>query len=165
MIGPRTAQIPTSKPAYPGTDSLLDALHDATLAVRDRLGAELDRRGISAPMFWTLHHVVAEGPMNLRQVASACFVTSSNVSTAVEDLVRAGLVTRTRAKQDRRELVLSATSRGRAVHAEIWHRLGDLFSPAFRAVSRTDLSAALRVLQRFAESALEPRLPRVVEAR
>lgn len=154
-----------SKSTSAETGALLDALYNATRAVRERLGVELDRQGLTVPMFWTLHHVAEDGPMNLRQVASACWVTSSNVSTLVEDLVHSGLVRRERAEQDRRELVLSVTNRGKSLHAEVWRRVGAIFAEGVRDLPASELSTSARVLGRLAEVGHQRALPRVVVAR
>ena len=139
-----------------GEQLVLEALYGATRAFRDRLRDELERERLSVPMFWALHHVVSDGPKNVGEIAEVCLVSSANVSFAVDDLVRDGLAVRERQEKDRRVVVLSATPRGRAVHRTVWTNIGRLFARSSDDLPASDISAAARVLNRFAQLAREP---------
>lgn len=142
---------PASRGAAAAHDpSLLEALFGATLTARTVLRDELEREGLSTPMFWALHRVIGEGPLNVGQIAAACVVTSANVSSAVDDLVRAGLVARERPPQDRRVVLLRATPRGRSAHRSVWSRVASRVDASTRGLSLADLAAAARVLRRLA---------------
>ena len=135
---------------------LVEALFSATRAFRQRLRPELEREGISAPMFWTLHQLVVEGPMHVGEIATACVVTPANVSGSVDDLVRAGLVVRRPGLRDRRVVVVTATSRGRSLHRAVWRGLGRVLVGSLGAVPREELAATARVLGRLAAPPLTP---------
>jgi len=135
---------------------LVETLFNATRAFRHRLRPELEREGLTAPMFWTLHQLATEGPMNVGQLAGACVVTPANVSSAVEQLEEAGLVLRHHGPTDRRVVVLTATARGRAVNRAVWSRLGRLLVGSLSGVAPADLEAAARVLGRLS-AAPDPR--------
>lgn len=140
----------------------METLFNATRIFRHRLRPELEREGLTAPMFWTLHQLATDGPMNVGQLAGACVVTPANVSLAVEQLEEAGLVIRHHGATDRRVSVLTATARGRAAHRAVWSRLGRLLVGSLSGVAPADLEAAARVLGRLS-SAADSR-PMAVEA-
>jgi DNA-binding MarR family transcriptional regulator len=137
-------------------DLLLESLHEAARAFRHRVGSEVEREGLSIPMFWALHHVVLEGPMNVGQIAEACIVTSAGISAAVDDLERAGLVARERSSKDRRIVVLSVTPRGRTVHRSVWTRVARQIAAALERTPASEVRIAARVLKRFAEVTVHP---------
>ncbi len=129
---------------------LVEALFNASRVVRHRLRPELEHEGLSAPMFWALHQLVGDGPMNIGQIAAACVVTPANVSAAADHLVAAGLVERRPAPRDRRVVVLTATPRGRALHRAVWTRLARVLLRSMEGVASSDLTATVRFLDRLA---------------
>ncbi len=138
-------------PARPREEALLvEALFNASRAVRHRLRPELEREGLSAPMFWALHQLVSDGPMNIGQIATACVVTPANVSSAADHLVGSGLVERETSTRDRRVVVLRATAKGRALHRAVWTQLARVLLRSMDAVAPSDLAATVRFLDRLA---------------
>ncbi len=156
---------PTARPrgsprGSPNEELLLEAFHGATRVLSARLRPVLEGEGLSAPMFWALHHLVAEGPANVGQIATACTVTSANVSPAVDDLVREGLVEREPSPRDRRVVVLSVTPRGRTLYRAVWSRVAEVLLASLRGVPPHDLEVTARVLRRLA-TPREGSVPRV----
>jgi MarR family transcriptional regulator, organic hydroperoxide resistance regulator len=131
---------------------LVETLFNATRTLRHRLRPALEREGLTAPMFWTLHQLAEEGPMNVGQLADACVVSPANVSSAVEQLEEAGLVLRHAGPRDRRVVVLTCTARGRSVHRAVWTRVGRLLVGSLSGIAIPDLDAASRVLGRLASA-------------
>jgi DNA-binding MarR family transcriptional regulator len=128
---------------------LVEALFNAKRAIASRLRPELERDGLSAPMFWALHQLVSDGSMSVGQIASACVVTPAGVSAAVERLETAGLVVRHPGPRDRRVVVLTATARGRSRHQAVWNRLARVLVSSLRGLPTADLETTARVLGRL----------------
>jgi DNA-binding MarR family transcriptional regulator len=129
---------------------LLQTLVSAARVFRHRLSPELEREGLTSPMFWALHQLVLEGPLSVGGIAGACFVTSANVSAAAEQLEAAGLVIRHSSAPDRRVVMLTATPKGRALHSAVSRRLARVLVASLVGVPGSDLEAAVRVLGRLA---------------
>ncbi len=149
-----------SEIAIPDDRLLVEALFNATRAVRARLRPELEREGVSGPMFWALNQLVTDGPMNVGRLAGACVVTPAIISAAADGLVAAGLVMRQPASHDRRVVVLAATAKGRALHRAVWSRLARTLVRTLGDLPPSYLHATARVLERFAATPPErPVLP------
>jgi len=146
----------TMVPALPREELLLEALVNASRVFRNRLRPELEREGLSSPMFWALHQLVTDGPLSVGAIAEACVVTSANVSSAVEQLEGAGLVVRHSSAPDRRVVVLTATPHGRALHRSVSRRLARVLVESLDGLPSSDLAAAVRVLERLAGSPARP---------
>jgi DNA-binding MarR family transcriptional regulator len=139
--------------ALPREELLVEALVHASRVFRHSLHPALEREGLTSPMFWALHQLVVEGPLSVGGIAGACDVTSANISSAAEQLEAAGLVVRHSAAPDRRFVMLKATPRGRALHAEVSRRLARVLVQSLEGLPSSDLEAAVRVLERLAGSA------------
>lgn len=128
-------------------ESLLDAFHLATTAVRSILAETVRPMGLRVCQFWALNYIVEQGPVNGVHLADDLGVTPPSVTSAVQELVDAGLVARHRSHADRRVVMLSATPRGRRTLGEIWGRLGARMTERTSGLPREELSAAARVLR------------------
>ena len=82
------------------------------LRVSDR--AAQQQAGVSAAQLFVLYELGKTPAMSLRELAERTFTDQSSVSTVVARLVEAGLVSRDRAGDDARRLVLNLTRAGRA---------------------------------------------------
>lgn len=129
---------------------LVDGLFQATRAFRHRLRPQLEKEGLTSPMFWALNQLVADGPQTVGTLAEACVVTPANVSSAAEQLEAAGLVVRSTSDRDRRVVVLTVTARGRALHRTVWRSLATVLVDSLGGVPPGDLEATVRVLGRLA---------------
>ncbi len=91
----------------------LDGLLRAEAAVRRRLGADLEREGISATGFTVLVQLrFAGGALELRALRRSLGTSKASATEVVGTLVDRGLVTRARLTSDRRAVVVSATALG-----------------------------------------------------
>ncbi len=98
----------------------LDGLLRAEAAVRRRLGADLEREGISATGFTVLVLLrEAGGVLELRVLRRSLGTSKASATEVVNTLVGRGLATRARLTSDRRAVAVSATPLG----AEIVDRL------------------------------------------
>jgi MarR family transcriptional regulator, organic hydroperoxide resistance regulator len=140
----------TSVPAGPREEHLADALFAAARAIKHGLRPELEREGLTAPMFWALNQLVLDGPLSVGALAGACVVTPPNVSAVADDLEAAGLVSRSSSSRDRRVVVLTVTPRGRALHRAVSRRVAGFLLESTRGLPAADLDATGRVLSRLA---------------
>ena len=147
---PTSPRVLLAHPALPREELLLEGLVQVSRIFRHRLRPELEREGLTSPMFWALHELVLEGPLSVGGIAGACVVTSANVSAAAEALEQAGLVVRHSSAPDRRVVMLTATPRGRALHRNVSRRLARTLLEAVEDLPASDLEAATRVLGRLA---------------
>lgn len=139
------------RPHAPGPEELLlDAVHDATSAVRLILAETVRPLGLRVCEFWALNYIADRGPVSGVHLADELGVTPPSVTAAVQDLVDAGLVARDRSEEDRRVVMLSATARGRRTLSDIWGRLGHRMTERTSGLPREDLTAAARVLRAIA---------------
>jgi len=152
-------RIQITEAALARDELLLEGLVNAGRVFRHRLRPELEREGLSSPMFWALHQVVLEGPLSVGQIAGACAVTPANVSSAIERLERAGLIVRHSAAPDRRVVHIRPTPKGRSLHHTLVLRAAKVMGESLNGVTESDLRAAVRVLSRLGGA-----LPRVTVA-
>jgi MarR family transcriptional regulator, organic hydroperoxide resistance regulator len=132
---------------------LIEALFAAARSIKYRLRPELERQGLTYPMFIALNQLVLDGPLSVGALAGACIVTPANVSAAADDLERAGIVARSSSPTDRRVVLLTVTPRGHALHRALSRRLGQVLLGSMRGVPTSDLAATGRVLARLASTA------------
>lgn len=156
---PDAARLSSKRPAPSDETVLVEALLNATRAFKHRLRPVLEAERLSAPMFWTLHQLVADGPLHVGEIAEACVVTPANVSSSVDALVGEGLALRQASAKDRRFVLVSATPRGRTTHRAVWTQLGRALFESLEGVSGSELAVTARVLGRLGGgTALSPPL-------
>ncbi len=137
-------------------ERLADGLLAAARAIKHRLRPELEREGLTSPMFWALNQLAQDGPLSVGALAGACIVTPANVSATADDLEAAGLVLRGSSSRDRRVVVLSLTPRGRALHRAVARRLATILLGSLKGLPASDLDASVRVLARLSGLASGP---------
>jgi DNA-binding MarR family transcriptional regulator len=71
--------------------------------------------GLTITQLRSLFLIVNKGSTNFRKLADALGVTPSNVTGIVDRLEEQGLVSRTQNPEDRREMTLQATNKGKAL--------------------------------------------------
>jgi DNA-binding MarR family transcriptional regulator len=129
---------------------MIDGFHSATLAFRGWLSEVLPAHGLGPAQFFTLSDIAEHGPLNAAHLASYRCVSPPAVSVVVDDLVRTGWVERRRSEKDRREVVLTLTSSGQKLLAELWQEIGHRMAKATAAIPRKDLETTARVLTSLA---------------
>jgi MarR family 2-MHQ and catechol resistance regulon transcriptional repressor len=120
-------QIPT------GTHTWL-VLWKATRAVEARAEQSIEAGGLCASDFGLLEALLHKGPLPINVLGRKLLLTTGSITTAVDRLVRRGLVTRQEHPQDRRVRLVELTPAGR-----------QLITPLF-AQHETDLEAVVAVL-------------------
>ena len=99
------------------TDSqrILDAIRRLVQLLRLSDRAAQARVGLSAAQLFVLSELGKDGALSLKELAERTRTDQSSVSVVVARLVKAGLITRDRAEDDARRLVLKLSRTGRAV--------------------------------------------------
>jgi MarR family transcriptional regulator, organic hydroperoxide resistance regulator len=143
------------KSAQHEREQLVKAIQDVAHVFKGILAEESRREGLNGPMFWTLHYLITEEPENVKELAEVCAVTSAHVSVTLDELVRHGLVERSRSEQDRRVVRVSATPRGRTLHRGVWEHFSKRFGELLQDVDPRGLEATTQVLRALARAGAE----------
>jgi DNA-binding MarR family transcriptional regulator len=134
-----------SDPAEPR--DLVNSVHEVMGAVLRRAAPSLGAEGITMGQFWALHLVSSLGRPSLTSVARHLSVAPPTVCAKVDELVRAGLVSRRRSEKDRRTVDLSLTPAGRRVETRVWRAIGVVMDSVTADMSRADIATTTRVFR------------------
>lgn len=133
-------------------DELASELNSTAIHLLRRIRESDETLGVSPSRLSALSVVVFAGPLSLGALATAEQVTAPTMSRLVDGLVAAGLVTRRRAEDDRRAVVIEATEEGRALMYEGRRLRVERLSGQLRALSEQDiaiLGEAVAILRRL----------------
>jgi DNA-binding MarR family transcriptional regulator len=96
-------------------DELADKLHSAAIHLLRKLRREDESSGLNAPRLSALSVIVFTGPISLGDLAAAEQVRPPTMTRIVNALETQMLVTRQRAAADARNVLLTATAKGKAL--------------------------------------------------
>ncbi len=102
-------------PPGPAAARTADRLHSAAIRLLRGLRMADPASGLSAPRLSALSVIVFRGPLTLSALAGAEQVRPPTITRLVQELERAGLVTRLPDPNDRRVSRVRATAKGRRV--------------------------------------------------
>ncbi|MBT2273569.1 MarR family winged helix-turn-helix transcriptional regulator [Rhodococcus qingshengii] len=111
---------------------------------------------VTVPHLRILVLVDTRGPVNLAAVAEALQVHPSNASRAVDRLIKAGLLDRRDAPEDRRHLTLTLTPPGQELVDRVNTHRRDAISAVLARMTNDDRNALAYTMRRFAAAAGEP---------
>ncbi|WP_230769376.1 MarR family winged helix-turn-helix transcriptional regulator [Sphingomonas sp. Leaf4] len=94
------------------------ALYGASMAMTRVYKPLLDRLGITYPQYLVLHALWEVDGRTIGAIAERLALESSTVTPLVKRLAAAGLVTRERAAQDERQVLVRLTDAGRAMRGD-----------------------------------------------
>jgi len=140
-------------------DELVTALLTASRAlvgvsVRSLAGIE---DGVTLAQFRTLVVLEAHGSSRLNRLAERLTVNASTVLRTVDKLVAGGLVVRRENEQDRRQVVVKLTARGRRLVHEVTNRRRAAIKEIVAAMPAQCRRQVVDALLTFAAAADEPR--------
>jgi DNA-binding MarR family transcriptional regulator len=101
----------------------------------------------------SLFFIDFEGSTNFRKLAEALGVTPSNVTGIVDHLVEQGLVSRTQNPEDRREMTLQATDKGKALVSNLKETGIKHMTQILSLLSLEELSSLAQGLSAFIRAA------------
>jgi DNA-binding MarR family transcriptional regulator len=139
-------------------DELVSALLTASrvlVGVSARSLAEVEGT-VSLSQFRTLVVLEGHGDTRLNHLAARLGVGASTALRAVDRLIAAGLVQRRENPEDRREVVISLTGRGRALVNEVTGRRRDAITAIVQQMPRELTPGLIEALTAFASAADEP---------
>jgi MarR family transcriptional regulator, organic hydroperoxide resistance regulator len=123
------------------------------LAAERRLrGREQQRKGedeLSTAHVRALFALDARKEATAGQIAEAAQLSPGSVTGMLDDLERAGIVTRVRATDDRRRVLVTLTDHGRTVLGKKRRRWAKRWEDAMAGVPERDLAAAADVMRRI----------------
>ena len=108
------------------------------------------REGLPFSRFVILRLLVFRGPATSKALAGAMGVTTANMPGLIDRLEADGLVTRTRNRKDRREILVEVTAKGRKVFLRLRDTAVAELMGAFEGWSEEELRAFVEALKRFA---------------
>ncbi|MCZ4618313.1 MarR family winged helix-turn-helix transcriptional regulator [Rhodococcus qingshengii] len=111
---------------------------------------------VTVPHLRILVLVDTRGPVNLAAVAAALAVHPSNASRAVDRLIKAGLLDRRDALDDRRHLTLTLTPAGQELVDRVSAHRREAISAVLARMTSDDRNALAYTMRRFAAAAGEP---------
>ena len=110
----------------------------AANALRTQAARQLDSTGLTLSQFAVLEALYHLGPMSLSQVAARILTTGGNLTMVARNLEKQGLATRHCSAEDARVYILSLTSKGKRLIAEIFPDHAAAITAALDALSRSD---------------------------
>lgn len=102
----------------PLDQQLCFSLYAATIAINRAYKPLLDRLGLTYPQFLVLQALQEKEDRTVGRVAARLVLEPSTVTPIIKRLEAGGLVSRTRNKEDEREVRVRLTERGRRLWAE-----------------------------------------------
>jgi MarR family transcriptional regulator, organic hydroperoxide resistance regulator len=109
--------------------------------------------GLTLVQLRSLFLIANKGSTNFRKLAEALGVTPSNVTGIVDRLVEQGLVSRTQNPEDRREMMLQATDKGKALVSNIKETGIKRMTQILSLLSLGELSSLVQGLSAFIRAA------------
>jgi MarR family transcriptional regulator, transcriptional regulator for hemolysin len=140
---------------------LLDAIQSAQQATVVHIVPEAIAHGLSAHQYWPLYYVARGEATHPGRLARRLGITAPACTASLDQLVEAGLVSRRTSEEDRRQVVLSVTPKGRRLIESVWRPFDDRIREVTRDLSSDDVAVAARVLRTVADRLrAEPPKPR-----
>lgn len=107
-------------------DQLCFSLYATSMAINRVYKPLLDHLGITYPQYLVLNALWEHDGRSIGAIAGRLYLEPSTITPLVKRLEAAALVTRTRARDDERSVLVSLTERGRALRGDS-HCLGETF--------------------------------------
>ena len=102
--------------------------------------------GITSSQFHTIRRI-SQGNASVSALADCMHVSRPNVSRAVDDLVKSGLVNRKRDQNDRRNIQLSLTDKGKKMIKNLHKKYGGILAEQFSILSDEELRILISALE------------------
>jgi len=109
--------------------------------------------GLTVTQLRSLFLIANRGSTNFRRLAEALKVTPSNVTGIIDRLEEQGLVSRTQNREDRREMTLQATDKGKALVSDLEGAGVKQMTRILSLLSVDELSSLVRGLSAFIKAA------------
>ncbi len=139
-------------------DAVVDAMLRASrvlvaIAARSLVGVDAD---VTLAQYRTLVVLASRGPQSGRTLAGALAVHTSTITRMCDRLVAKRLITRRESTDDRREVTLACTARGKNLVDQVTHRRRAEMAAVVQRVPRAQRAAVIEALNAFGDAANEP---------
>ena len=141
--------VPGTLAAVSETD-LLEPIRDVSHAVIHRLAPYVVEAGLAPSTFWPLHFLEIGESRHPGELARRLGVTAPASTSCVDQLVRLGYVQRRTSEEDRRQVVLDVTPKGRRALARIWERFDTSLGEALEGLPPSEIATTARTLRAIA---------------
>lgn len=135
---------------------LLDAIRDAQQAIVVHLIPQVVARGLPGHAFWPLYYLGRGTQHHPSELARRLGISGPACTAAVDQLVDGGYVVRHSSEDDRRQVVLAVTPKGRRTLDAIWRQFDASLSSALRALPPDEVEVTARTLRAIARRLNEP---------
>jgi DNA-binding MarR family transcriptional regulator len=105
--------------------------------------------GLSESQFRALALLSENGPMLMKKMSDAMFVTPANITGVVDRLEEKKLVRRTASKGDRRATIIEITPEGKAVGEKLAKKKGELIQKALVTFTKDEQKTLYNLLEKF----------------
>jgi DNA-binding MarR family transcriptional regulator len=143
MVNDRRSQVTSIARSAESLQELIDDVSRANLRAWASAG---DRVNLISGDLSILTRLVASGSMTGLELGRTAGLPSSSVTDTADRLERAGMIKRSRAKEDRRVVVLSPTAKGRRAVARALEPLQASLGRVGKRHRRAELEAAVGLL-------------------
>ena len=113
---------------------------------------QLMQHRMSPPRFHLLHHIVRDAPVTMGAVHAHMHLSRSSLTSLVDGLVEDGLISRSRAPDDRRRVVLVPTRAGLELLEDLRMTRSDCLRRAFAGLDRGTIESFTRSLKHVADA-------------
>lgn len=123
------------------------------------LQARIAREGVSTGMWFVLRMLWEEDGLTQRQISERVGINGPTVVSAINNMEKAGFVTRNPNREDRRKTNVFLTKRGHQLKDDLWPMAREVYAVAFKNIDRKNIAAMGRFLaQVWANLDADPRL-------
>src|SRR5688572_1222654 len=126
-------------------EQLCFALYSTGLSLNKVYRKLLSRLGLTYPQYLVMLVLWERDKVTVSEIGERLFLDSATLTPLLKRLESAGVITRTRAKGDERQVIIELTSQGRALKTDARSVPADLFCAA--ACSPEELAAIKRQLE------------------
>lgn len=162
MVGPGISMSASivSRSVPPALEAdLLEAIRDVSPAIVHRLVPFAVAEGLGAPTFWPLHYLARGKDLHPGDLARRFGITPATCTWIMDQLVALGFVVRRPSHEDRRQVLLSVTPKGRRALTAIWRKFDESMDELLVGVSSRDVETAAQVLRTIADRSRPPLSP------
>ena len=151
----------TARPSGIDDPRLIQALRSyvkllrASKAVLGRIEKRLAEDNLTATQIGVLEAILHLGPLTQRELGRKVLTSAGNMTDVIDKLAARGLVARTRAPQDRRNVIVDLTPAGRDWIAGLFPHHAQDIAAAMAGLAPAELATLEGLLRKLGHSASE----------
>ena len=115
--------------------------------------------GVSALQLLALVLLGTGGGLSIKTLKDMLFIPGSTLTSTLDSLEKNRLIKQQRSKEDRRQWLLSLSSKGKRLYSKVLKANGEALSPALERLSESERAAFLKIAEEvFSTAHWEKRL-------